>query len=390
MKKSRPFGVNKIVYCIVVVFIFSVVVFSCYNFYQSFVGIPKNSPNGKVLITVEKGENISIVADTLFKKQAIISTSGFLWQEKLHPVSPLQTGEYSILVPSNPEQILKQIDDQTKQKTKDLQEQTKVKTAKVTLIEGDDLDDMAVKLEKSGIIQATEFRDFAMNPANFSTAEYVFLPEPLNCKYGDMRSCVKYYPEGYLYPDTYTFVLPTTAGDVYKKLLNNFQKKVWNNVSKQTNSADFYKSLTLASVLEKETGRTKGVTNSNRAELGDERRGVARVFLNRIASGMKWQSNPTVEYGQPYKLCESTFVREGCRYLNDGVFEHLYNTYQIASYPIGPITNPQYDNILATLNPSQDSNLFFVADLTGKTYFASNDNEFNQIIEKVKEINSGL
>jgi UPF0755 protein len=361
-----------------------------YNIYQSFFGIPSVSPKGKVSISIEKGQSITQFADKLALKKAIISSSGFLWQEKFHPVTTLLEGDYEINLPATPEQILDQINAETVLKKKQLEADKNIKTSKVTLIEGDDLDDIAVRLEKAGIVNAQEFRQFAQNPANFSQVEYPFLPPALDCKYGEMNNCAKYYIEGYLYPDTYTFVQPSSVADVYKKLLRNFSTRVWSKVSNSTNSKDFYKIVTLASVIEKESGRTKGVTAASLPELNQERKNIASVFTNRLGVGMKWQSNPTVEYGQVYKLCESTFERAGCRFLNDDVFEQQYNTYKVSAYPIGPIANPQYDNITAALQPPDTNYLFFVADLTGKTYFASNDNEFNSIVEKVKSINAGL
>ena len=112
--------------------------------------------------------------------------------------------------------------------------------------------------------------------------------------------------------------------------------------------------LVMASLIEKETG------------VNDERRKVASVFLNRLAQGMKLQTDPAVIYG----------ITKGEGVLGRGLRqselrrETPYNTYVIDGLPPGPIANPGAASIEAALNPDTTRFLFFVADGTGGHAFA--------------------
>ena len=103
-----------------------------------------------------------------------------------------------------------------------------------------------------------------------------------------------------------------------------------------------------------------------------------------------WQSDVTAEYGTGKKLCQQTFTVPDCMKLDSPLAKTKYNTYQNIGYPIGPITSPQFDNINAALNPESNSYLYFVADATGKKYFAKNQSEFYSLINKVDKINKDL
>jgi UPF0755 protein len=112
--------------------------------------------------------------------------------------------------------------------------------------------------------------------------------------------------------------------------------------------------VTLASVVEKETGRA------------DERPRVAGVFVNRLNKRMRLQSDPTIVYG----------LVGGRGTLGRGIqrseIERAtpYNTYVIEGLPPGPIANPGRAALEAVANPSRTKDLFFVADGTGGHAFA--------------------
>lgn len=373
-------------------FTFIVIIFGTFGFnvYSQIYTYPSNSPKGNYSITVEPKDDLESIAQKLYNDKVIVSVQGLLWQEKLSPISKLHIGLYSLELPAKPENILSQLDNQTNQKKIENSKLLETRTEKITFIEGETADQVISKLDKSGVATREELENFIKNPANFSSVKYPFLPTPLLCEYGNMKTCAKYYLEGYLYPDTYIFIKPTKPKDIFDKFLINFNNRVWQKVKDKTTEKELYNIVTMASVIEKETGRTKGVTQSNMEEVTTERKKIAGVFFNRINSQMQWQSNPTVEYGTGNKLCESTFSREGCKFLNDKSFQTKYNTYINNGYPVGPITSPQFDNIDAVLNPLSSNFLFFVADATGKTYFGKNQLEHDKNITIVNKINRDL
>jgi UPF0755 protein len=357
---------------------------------QQFNGFPSNSPKGEYTFEVKSGETLSDVADTLKKDNIINNKDAFLLQEKWNESKPLQQGEYTITVPAKPVELIEQINKETQEKIDALSKIPNLPVSRVVFKEGYTLDQMIEILDKEGIAKKEDLVSFAQKPENFNRELYSFLPKPLDCTYGDLSNCAKYYVEGYLYPDTYDFYKPSEPKDVYDKMLSNFNKKVWSQVRQNLNGKNFDEAVIMASVLEKETGRTKGITEANKAEVSSERKVVAGVFYNRLSQNIKWQSNPTSEYGHGQILCESTFARPGCKYLDDQILNTKYNTYNITGYPIGPISNPQLDNIQAVLNPTKTDYLFFVADATGKTYFSKNETEHQAVIDQVNKINREL
>lgn len=383
MAKNTFFGI----FFTLIVIIFSTFGF---NIYSQIYTYPSNSPKGNYSITVEPKDDLESVAQKLYTDKVIVSVQGLLWQEKLSPINNLQNGLYSLELPAKPENILSQLDNQANQKKIENSKLLETRTEKITFIEGETADQIISKLDKSGVATREELENFIKNPANFSNIKYPFLPTPLLCEYGNIKTCAKYYLEGYLYPDTYIFIKPTKPKDIFDKFLINFNNRVWQKVKDKITGKDFYNIVTMASVIEKETGRTKGVTESNIEEVATERKKIAGVFFNRMDSQMQWGSNPTVEYGTGNKLCENTFSRDGCKFINDKSFQTKYNTYINNGYPVGPITSPQFDNIDAVLNPVNSNFLFFVADATGKTYFGQNYLEHEKNIVAVNKINRDL
>jgi UPF0755 protein len=362
-----------------------------YSGYQTWYGTPSNSPVGEYTIEVKAGDKLEDIATQLEKDKVVTSKDIFLLQAKINPIKSLQTGEYTFKLPANVDALLVSIDNQTQSKLDEIAKAPKLPTVKVTIREGLNIDQMSAILEEQGIIKASEMQAFAKDYKNFSKTKYPFLPEPLSCTYGDLKNCAKYYPEGYLYPDTYDFFKPSTPAQVYDTLLRNFNTKVWSKLKDKAEGKDFYKIVTMASVMEKETGRNKGIKDDTvLAELNKERKIVAGVFYNRIEQGMKWQSDVTAEYGYGKKVCQQTFKLEGCIFLDDELANTKYNTYLVSGYPIGPVTNPQYFNIEAALSPEDHNYIYFVADVTGKKYFGTTEADQNRIINQVNKINRDL
>lgn len=163
--------------------------------------------------------------------------------------------------------------------------------------------------------------------------------------------------EGALLPETYKFPrdyprtrLMTKMQDDQRKLL----EQIWAKRNKDLPLQTPYELLTLASIVEKETGKN------------EERPRVAAVFINRLRKHMRLQSDPTIIYG----------LVGGKATLGRGILRSEiekwtpYNTYAIDGLPPGPIANPGRAALEATANPAATQDLYFVADGTGGHVFA--------------------
>ena len=180
-------------------------------------------------------------------------------------------------------------------------------------------------------------------------------------------------PEGSLMPNTFQFSEGANRKQLLAKMAKAQQKyllDVWSKRQKDLPLKTPEEALILASIVEKETGRSS------------ERKRVAGVFINRLRKGMKLQSDPTIIYGlvggkgklgHPLRRSEMK-KKTG------------YNTYQIDGLPPTPIANPGRKSIAAVLNPADTKDLFFVADGTGGHAFAPTMKGHNQNVRKWRKI----
>jgi UPF0755 protein len=184
--------------------------------------------------------------------------------------------------------------------------------------------------------------------------------------------------EGTLLPETYKF----TRGMSRELILQRMQQahkraiqEVWARRSPdlpaQIQTPD--QLVTLASIVEKETGRD------------DERTRVAAVFVNRLKTKMRLQSDPTIIYG--------LIGGKGSlgRPIMKSEIEQAtpYNTYTIEGLPPGPIANPGRASLEATANPARTKELFFVADGTGGHAFSDTYAEHLKHVAKLRAIERG-
>ena len=164
--------------------------------------------------------------------------------------------------------------------------------------------------------------------------------------------------EGSLMPDTYYF----ERGDTRLSILSRMAKiqaktvdEIWKARSPDLPIKSPWEMVTLASIVEKETGKT------------EERPRVAGVFINRLEKHMRLESDPTIVYGLAQG--KGTLGRSITRAdLNQST---PYNTYIIEGLPPGPICNPGKAALEAVANPERGKDLYFVADGTGGHAFAA-------------------
>jgi len=189
---------------------------------------------------------------------------------------------------------------------------------------------------------------------------------------GDLPSALP--GEGSLRPDTYKFTRGTKRTEIIQQMAaaqDKLVEQIWDKRDPNLQLANKQDFVTLASIVEKETG------------LADERAHVASVFLNRLGKGMRLQSDPTIIYG--------LFGGEGKPsdrpiYQSDLKKETPYNTYIIKGLPPTPIANPGKDALEAVANPWKSQDLYFVADGTGGHVFAATLEEHNANVKRWRKL----
>lgn len=181
--------------------------------------------------------------------------------------------------------------------------------------------------------------------------------------------------EGALLPDTYHFTKNETRAAKVMQMADAMSKlraEIWESRAADLPFSTWDEAVTLASIVEKETGKAA------------ERPRIARVFINRLRAGMPLQSDPTVIYaltnGRPENKGQGPLGR---RLLSrDLEIDSPYNTYKNTGLPPAPIANPGRAAIEAVLHPAQGDDLYFVADGTGGHVFAATLDAHNANVAK--------
>ena len=173
-------------------------------------------------------------------------------------------------------------------------------------------------------------------------------------------------PEGMFFPDTYVFARGTTDLELYKRAYKSLQKRLddgWSARAPDLPFATPYEALTLASIVEKETGRA------------DDRPQIAAVFINRLRRGMLLQTDPTVIYGMGDRF-------DGNLRKADLSADTPYNTYVRAGLPPTPIALVGSAALAAVLNPPRSEALYFVARGDGTSEFSGSLTEHNRAVDR--------
>jgi UPF0755 protein len=187
---------------------------------------------------------------------------------------------------------------------------------------------------------------------------------------GNIREIPK---EGSLLPETYNFTRGTSREQIIQRMQHEQHRlvqEIWEHRSPDVPIDTPEQLVTLASIVEKETGKP------------EERRRVAAVFVNRLRQKMKLQSDPTIVYG--IAGGKGTLGRPITR--SDLELKTRYNTYVIEGLPPGPIANPGKASLEAAASPWRTKELFFVADGTGGHTFSETLDQHNKGVARLRQI----
>ncbi len=172
--------------------------------------------------------------------------------------------------------------------------------------------------------------------------------------------------EGRFYPDTYNYAKGSSDLAVLKRALRAMDAHLEAAWAARQSSLPLKtpdELLTLASIVEKETGRD-----------GD-RAMIASVFVNRLRLGMPLQTDPTVIYGMGERF-------DGNLRRRDLLTDTPWNTYTRGGLPPTPIAMPGKAALLATAQPAQSRALYFVARGDGSSAFSDNLEAHNRAVNK--------
>ena len=177
--------------------------------------------------------------------------------------------------------------------------------------------------------------------------------------------------EGTLLPETYRFTRGMTREQIIQRMQQAHRRvlqDVWERRMPDLPVRTPEQLVTLASIVEKETGRP------------DERTRVAAVFVNRLKTKMRLQSDPTIIYG----LTGGKGSLGRPIQKNEIEQPTPYNTYVIDGLPPGPIANPGRASLEAAANPARTKEIYFVADGSGGHLFSDNYTEHQKNVARLR------
>lgn len=177
--------------------------------------------------------------------------------------------------------------------------------------------------------------------------------------------------EGTLLPESYRFTRGMTREQMIQRMQQSqarMVKEVWERRMPDLPIRTPEQLVTLASIIEKETGKP------------EERTRVAAVFMNRLKQNMRLQSDPTIIYGLVGG--KGSLGRPIMR--SEIEQPTPYNTYVINGLPPGPIANPGRASLEAAAMPARTKELFFVADGTGGHAFAENYEQHQKNVARLR------
>jgi UPF0755 protein len=250
----------------------------------------------------------------------------------------LQAGEYRFDQPVTARQVVSKI------------ARGDVYVVPITFPEGLTIRQMGAIWEEKGFGTAPDFSRAAKNVELIASLD------------GDARDL-----EGYLFPDTYTLPRKTTPDQLVARMVAGFEKALTPSIqgAAEARGLSIRQLVTLASIVEKETGKTA------------ERPLIAAVYWNRLKLGMGLQCDPTVIYALDRAgRYNGNLTRE------DLQFDSPYNTYRYSGLPPGPIASPGRASLEAAAHPADVSYLYFVSRNDGTHAFATTLEEHNRNVEQ--------
>ena len=329
-KNKRKTSILPIIFTVILAIAIAALSF----FYYMTTPVDKNN-NNDVRIEVKENYGSAKIAQELKSKGLIKNETVFKIYTRINSNSGFYIGNFNL----KPSMSLAQI-------IKELTSKDNARTGKTfSVIEGDSILKISKNLESTKL-SSEEFLE-KVNDADFIKKLQAQFPELITDEvYGKN---IKYALEGYLYPAVYNIDDNETVESLITKMVQAANDKIvplykntnknWNINGKKT-QISIHKYITMASILEKESTKT------------DENKLIASVFLNRLAKGMKLQTDPSANYAAD-KLTGAPTQKE----LTE---DSPYNTYTTVGLPPGPIASTSTISFEALNNAEKTDYLYFL------------------------------
>ncbi|MEW6614355.1 MAG: endolytic transglycosylase MltG [Thermodesulfobacteriota bacterium] len=288
------------------------------------------------VVYIHPGATFTEAAELLKQEGIIKDIRGFSLLVRFHQAAKrIKPGEYSLNTAMVPLEIL------------DILVKGKVVEHFVTIPEGYNIYQVADLLDSLELANSESFLEKCFDPSFISSLGIE----------GDSL-------EGYLFPDTYSMPRYIGESNILKMMVSRFKRVYTSRYDGRAKQLGFTmkKVVTLASIIEKETGKPS------------ERPLISAVFHNRLKKGIKLQSDPTVIYG--IANFDGNITKRHLKRRSP------YNTYLHYKLPPGPIANPGEDSIRAALFPAKVGYLYFVSKNDGTHCFSSSLREHNVAVWK--------
>lgn len=220
------------------------------------------------------------------------------------------------------------------------------------IIEGWNLKEISQYLEDKDYYDARDFLDEAKKDWS---GEFSFLedkPKKINL-------------EGYVFPDTYRVYQDQTPDEFIKTILANFDKKLTQELRAEIalQKKSIFEIITMASIIEKEV------------RSQEDKKMVAGILWKRLENNMGLNVDSTINY--------ITGNGHASVRIKDTKIDSPYNTYKYRGLPLGPISSPGMDSILASIYPTPSPYWYYLsADGTGATIFSKTLEEHNIAVAK--------
>ena len=297
-----------------------IIIFAVFSILIIILGLVQPKCNtGDRIVTIAKGLGSDETAQVL-KDNGIIKNKWefvfYLWIKGY--VNHIQAGEYLLNSKMTMPQIAKII----------VNGEVNQNYVKITIPEGWDIKKIEARLKENNVI--------------------------------DSNAKISIDNEGYLFPDTYYFYKNSGIDVVIKKMKDNFNDKIDNNLIREIKNQGktLYDILKMASILEREV-----VSDNDRAI-------VSGIFWKRIKLGMPLQADITIAY---------ILGVDKWKYSSEDIkIKSPYNTYTNLGLPPTPICNPSLSAIRAAIYPKQTDYFYFLSTPDGKTIYAKTLEEHNR------------